>query len=203
MPWARVPPAGPTGPVCRNSQCNASRFDLPRSAAQRGAKPHAHPVDGARQSATARNNAPCGQLVGSWMWMRAKCSITRAPILIRRRGWWRTPLLCRSHEEKARTHGSFTYRARSWTRPRKVVAQLECSCSRMLGEATSDGMRQAVDVRYVVTSMQTRSSAGIIAPSRPASAPSSRQARPYGACCEQQASRQRPVSLERREGGWR
>jgi hypothetical protein len=37
-----------------------------------------------RPSATARNNARSGQLVGSWMRMRAMCSITRAPILIRR-----------------------------------------------------------------------------------------------------------------------
>src|SRR6266478_3393991 len=35
----RAPPAGPTGPVCRNSQCNAFGVDLPRSAAQRGTKP--------------------------------------------------------------------------------------------------------------------------------------------------------------------
>jgi len=32
----------------------------------------------------ARNNAPSGQLVGNWTRMRAMCSMTRAPILIRR-----------------------------------------------------------------------------------------------------------------------
>jgi hypothetical protein len=37
-----------------------------------------------RPSATVRNNAASGQLVGSWTRMRAMCSITRAPILIRR-----------------------------------------------------------------------------------------------------------------------
>jgi hypothetical protein len=38
----------------------------------------------ALQRATVRNNAPSGQLVGSWTRMRAMCSIKRAPILIRR-----------------------------------------------------------------------------------------------------------------------
>src|ERR1700722_10069620 len=46
--------------------------------------PAAHGPDGIRPSATARNNARSGQLVGSWTRMRAMCSITRAPILIRR-----------------------------------------------------------------------------------------------------------------------
>src|SRR5258707_15674172 len=46
-------------------------------------RPAAHPLDGARRSATARNSRPSGQLVGSWIRMRARCSITRAPILIR------------------------------------------------------------------------------------------------------------------------
>jgi hypothetical protein len=45
--------------------------------------PAAHPLDDARRSATARNNAPFGNLVGSRMRMRAACSITRSPILIR------------------------------------------------------------------------------------------------------------------------
>ena len=47
-------------------------------------RPVAHGPDRSRPSATARNNAPSGQLVGSWTRMRAMCSITRAPILIRR-----------------------------------------------------------------------------------------------------------------------
>ena len=46
--------------------------------------PAAHGPDGMRPSATVRNSAPSGQLVGSWTRMRAMCSITRAPILIRR-----------------------------------------------------------------------------------------------------------------------
>jgi len=41
-PHPRAPPAGPTGPVRRHSQCNAFGVDLPHSAARRG---------------TARNNA--------------------------------------------------------------------------------------------------------------------------------------------------
>src|ERR1700759_2779890 len=48
--------------------------------------PAAHGPDRMRPSATVRNNAPSGQLVGSWTRMRAMCSITRAPILIRRSG---------------------------------------------------------------------------------------------------------------------
>src|SRR3979411_3357197 len=45
--------------------------------------PAAHGPDRSRPSATVRNNAPSGQLVGSWLWIRALCSTTRAPILIR------------------------------------------------------------------------------------------------------------------------
>jgi SOS response associated peptidase (SRAP) len=40
--------------------------------------------EGGLASATARNSAPSGQLVGNWTRMRAICSITRAPILTRR-----------------------------------------------------------------------------------------------------------------------
>src|SRR4030088_1906754 len=46
--------------------------------------PAAHGPDFSRPSAQVRNNAPSGQLVGSWTRMRAVCSIPRAPILIRR-----------------------------------------------------------------------------------------------------------------------
>src|ERR1700683_3685952 len=48
--------------------------------------------------------------------------------------------------------GVDTYQAGSWTRPRKVVARLECSLQPDAGESTSTGMRQEVDIRYVVTS---------------------------------------------------
>ena len=58
--------------------------DLPRSAARRGTRPRGSWAGSVRPIATVRNNAPSGQLVGSWTRMRAICSITRAPILIRR-----------------------------------------------------------------------------------------------------------------------
>jgi hypothetical protein len=61
----------------------------------------------------------------------------------------------KSRQEKVRTHTSFTYQAGSWTRPRKVVARLECSLQPDAGETTSNGMRQEVDVRYVVTSLKS------------------------------------------------
>ena len=70
----------------------------------------------------------------------------------------RPPTICasitpRSSQTKLRTYASFTYQAGSWTRPRKVVARLECSLQPDAGEATSTGMRQEVDIRYVVTSL--------------------------------------------------
>ena len=60
-----------------------------------------------------------------------------------------------SSEAKLRTYTSFMYRANSWARPRKVVARLECSLQPDTGgEITSTGMRQEVDIRYVVTSLK-------------------------------------------------
>jgi hypothetical protein len=41
------------------------------------------------------------------------------------------------------------YQAGSWRRPRKVVARLECSL-----QPGDNGMRQEVDIRYVVTSLK-------------------------------------------------
>jgi Transposase DDE domain group 1 len=55
-----------------------------------------------------------------------------------------------SSKAKLRTFASFMYRANSWSRPRKVVARLECSLQPDVGES---GMRQEVDIRYVVTSL--------------------------------------------------
>jgi Transposase DDE domain group 1 len=62
----------------------------------------------------------------------------------------------KSREPKVRTYTSFTYQAGSWTHPRKVVARLECSLQPDTGETiiTSNGMRQEVDIRYVVTSLK-------------------------------------------------
>jgi hypothetical protein len=60
----------------------------------------------------------------------------------------------KSSETKLRTYASFTYQANSWDRPRKVVARLECSLQpHGGGEGTATGMRQEVDIRYVVTSL--------------------------------------------------
>jgi hypothetical protein len=61
-----------------------------------------------------------------------------------------------SSEPKVRTWTSFYYQAGSWTCPRRVVARLECSLQPDTGETitTSNGMRQEVDIRYVVTSLK-------------------------------------------------
>jgi Transposase DDE domain group 1 len=56
-----------------------------------------------------------------------------------------------SSQAKLRSFASFTYQAGSWKRPRKVVARLECSLQPIAGET---GMRQEVDIRYVVTSLK-------------------------------------------------
>ena len=55
-----------------------------------------------------------------------------------------------SSKPKLRAFASFMYQAGSWKRPRKVVARLECSLQPVAGET---GMRQEVDIRYVVTSL--------------------------------------------------
>jgi hypothetical protein len=60
----------------------------------------------------------------------------------------------RSSQTKLRTYASFNYQAGSWKRPRKVVARLECSLQPDAGETTSAGMRQEVDIRFVVTSLK-------------------------------------------------
>src|SRR6201987_221245 len=60
----------------------------------------------------------------------------------------------KSSQPKLRTYASFTYQAGSWTRPRKVVARLECSLQPDAGGTTSTGMRQEGDIRYVVTSLK-------------------------------------------------
>jgi hypothetical protein len=57
----------------------------------------------------------------------------------------------KSSKAKLRSFASFMYQASSWKRPRKVVARLECSLQPVAGET---GMRQEVDIRYVVTSLK-------------------------------------------------
>jgi hypothetical protein len=56
-----------------------------------------------------------------------------------------------SSKPKLRSFASFMCQAGSWKRPRKVVARLECSLQPVAGET---GMRQEVDIRYVVTSLK-------------------------------------------------
>jgi hypothetical protein len=56
-----------------------------------------------------------------------------------------------SSKPKLRTYVSFMHQAGSWRGPRKVVARLECSLQPVAG---STGMRQVVDIRYVVTSLK-------------------------------------------------
>ena len=53
-------------------------------------------------------------------------------------------------EEKLRCYTSFEYQAGSWSQPRRVIARLEASLQPNLKEG---GMRQEVDIRYVVTSL--------------------------------------------------
>jgi hypothetical protein len=60
----------------------------------------------------------------------------------------------KSNQPKLRTYASFTYQAGSWDRARKVVARLECSLQPDAGEGAATGMRQEVDIRYVVTSLE-------------------------------------------------
>ena len=60
----------------------------------------------------------------------------------------------RSNQAKLRTYASFFYQAGSWDRPRKVVARLECSLQPDDQEGTATGMRQEVDIRYVVTPLK-------------------------------------------------
>jgi Transposase DDE domain group 1 len=56
-----------------------------------------------------------------------------------------------SRQMKLRTYASFMYQAGSWSRPRRVVARLECS---LQPDVDHTGMRQEVDIRYVVTSLK-------------------------------------------------
>jgi hypothetical protein len=51
-------------------------------------------------------------------------------------------------EEKLRCYASIEYQAGSWSQPRRVIARLEASLQPNLKEG---GMRQEVDIRYVVT----------------------------------------------------
>ena len=54
-----------------------------------------------------------------------------------------------STDEKMRAYTSFAYQARSWKRPRKIVARLEVSL-----QFAKDEWHQEMDIRYVVTSLE-------------------------------------------------
>ena len=54
-----------------------------------------------------------------------------------------------SDTEKMRGFTSFEYQAKSWPRPRRIVARIEASM-----RVDKDGTHQEIDIRYVVTSME-------------------------------------------------
>jgi hypothetical protein len=53
------------------------------------------------------------------------------------------------NDDKLRAHESFEYKAKSWSRARRVVARIEASL-----QPSEGGMRQEIDIRYVVTSLE-------------------------------------------------
>ena len=55
-----------------------------------------------------------------------------------------------SAKDKLRCYESFEYQAGSWSHPRRVVARIEAS---LQPDPKEGGMRQEVDIRYVVTSL--------------------------------------------------
>ena len=58
-----------------------------------------------------------------------------------------------STEPKLRCYTSFEHRVGSWSRPRRVIARIEASLAPDPTPEMPDGMRQEIDVRYVVTSL--------------------------------------------------
>jgi Transposase DDE domain group 1 len=58
-----------------------------------------------------------------------------------------------STEPKLRCYASFEHRVGSWSKPRRVIARLEASLQPDPTPACPDGMRQEIDVRYLVTSL--------------------------------------------------
>ena len=52
-------------------------------------------------------------------------------------------------DDKLRAYESFEYKAKSWSRARRVVARIEASL-----QPSEGGMRQEIDIRYVVTSLE-------------------------------------------------
>lgn len=58
-----------------------------------------------------------------------------------------------STEAKVRCYTSFEHRAGSWSRPRRVIARIEASLQPEPTPVDPKAMRQEIDVRYVVTSL--------------------------------------------------
>jgi hypothetical protein len=58
-----------------------------------------------------------------------------------------------STEPKLRCYASFEHRVGSWSKPRRVIARIEASLQLDPTPACPDAMRQEIDVRYVVTSL--------------------------------------------------
>jgi Transposase DDE domain group 1 len=59
-----------------------------------------------------------------------------------------------SDQPKLRCYKVLEYQAGSWSAPRRVIARIEVSLQPDPSPAHPDGMRQATDVRYVVTSLE-------------------------------------------------
>lgn len=55
---------------------------------------------------------------------------------------------------KMRAYTSFWHQVGSWSRPRRVIARIEASLQPDPTPERPDGMRQEIDVRYVVTSLE-------------------------------------------------
>jgi hypothetical protein len=58
-----------------------------------------------------------------------------------------------SDAPKSRCYTSFAHRAGSWSRPRRVIARIEASLQPNPTPDNPDALRQEIDVRYVVTSL--------------------------------------------------
>lgn len=59
-----------------------------------------------------------------------------------------------SEAPKARCYKAFDYQAGSWSRSRRVVARIEASMHPDPQPGNAEAMRQEIDVRYVVTSLE-------------------------------------------------
>jgi hypothetical protein len=59
-----------------------------------------------------------------------------------------------SDQPKLRCYKTLEYKAGSWSAPRRIIARIEVSLQPDPSPADPSGMRQATDVRYVVTSLE-------------------------------------------------